>query len=304
LQQRAQGMRHHAGEESLSLLVLVLPLRSFPLLDLIGRHPFLSTADIARAAEASPVDTWVTLALLRRHGLVRSWTPPQDRRTRRHVLTRRGLRLLAQRAGVAMETHRRIHGVLGDAGGPTRRALDFARVNLFHTDGINRLYLALLGAVRAAGGELQWRGEWACTHPYLDESHRRTLRPDAEGVYTGPEGTLRFFVEVDRGTTQMWYLATKLAQYARYRDSVGQDQVTLLLVTKGSGRSYNALLENDALPVRTGKAPLDLRVTTLAELRAHGAQARFWCGVSQTCDPLHPSVGAAMGSAVAITEQR
>jgi len=99
-------------------------------------------------------------------------------------------------------------------------------------------------------------------------------------------------VEVDRGTTQLWYLATKLEQYARYRDQGGHDQVMLLLVTNGSGRSYYALRANDAL-ARTGKAPLDLRVTTLAELRAHGAAARFWCSTSQTCDPLRPCVEAA-----------
>lgn len=142
-----------------------------------------------------------------------AWTPPHDGRTRRHVLTHRGLRLLALRAGVAPEAYRRIYGVLDDMEQKTRRGLVFARANLAHTDGINRVYLALLGAAHIAGGTLQWRGEWACTHTYADGPRLHTLRPDAEGWYSGPEGAVPFFVEVDRGTTRLWRLATKFVQY-------------------------------------------------------------------------------------------
>jgi hypothetical protein len=69
--------------------------------------------------------------------------------------------------GLTPQAYRRIYGALDDPHGEARRGTVSTRANLAHTDGINSVYLALLGATRLAGGELRWRGEWACTHTYL-----------------------------------------------------------------------------------------------------------------------------------------
>lgn len=187
LRQRTQMLRHDGhGEENLFLVAAALPPRGIALSNLVGCHPLLSATDLARAADMNPVDAWMTLALLRRHRLVEAWRPPHDRRTRRHVLTQRGLRLLALRASLTPAAYRRIYGVLDDTEEKMRHGLAFARANLAHTDGINRAFLALLAAARAEGGELEWRGEWACTHTFAKGSRLHTLRPDAEGTYIGP----------------------------------------------------------------------------------------------------------------------
>lgn len=104
LRQRVRMLRHgaHVGER-LSLLALAIPPRGLRMLEVISQHPLLSAADVAIASGLSRVDTWGLLALLRRHALIDVWMPRRDRRvrrTRRHLLTARGLRLLALRAGV------------------------------------------------------------------------------------------------------------------------------------------------------------------------------------------------------------
>jgi len=309
LQQRADALRQAAGETgSPALLALVIPPRGVEILDVVGAHPLLSAVDIARACALNSVDSWDVLGLLCRHHLVVAWMPPRqrgrrrdrcrtvslvykvyNRRVRRYVLTTRGLRFLAARVGVTPEAYRRIHGVLDDRveTAKKRRGLRFAWGNLAHTDGINQVYLALLDAARATGAELAWRGEWACTQPYEDGPDLRTLRPDAEVRYAGPDGGRQFFVEVDRGTKRLDALQAKLAQYGAYRAGTGRDQVTVLVVTTGYERGWEVLHLNETLRRDVGTRPLDLLVTTRAEVAERVAQARIWRVTAGPCAALH-----------------
>jgi len=254
----------------------------------------LSAADIARVCALNAVDSWDVLGLLCRHDLVAAWMPPRQRgrrdrcrtvspvhhrRVRRYVVTTRGLRFLAARVGVTPDAYRRIHGALDDRvetakAAKKRRGLRFAWGNLAHTDGTNQVYLALLDAARATGAELAWRGEWACTQPYEDGPDLRTLRPDAEARYAGPDGGRPFFVEVDRGTKRLDALQAKLARYGAYRAGTGRDQVTVLVVTTGYERGWELLHLNETLPRDVETRPLDLLVTTRAEVAERVAQAR------------------------------
>jgi hypothetical protein len=291
LQERIDAL-HEGGTQDgeLSLLALAIPPRGMAILETVGGHPLLPATDIARVCDLNPVDAWDLLGRLCRHGLAAAWTPPK-RRTRRYVLTARGLRLLAARAGLAPDTYRRIYGALDETAGRARRGLRFAQRNLAHTDGINSVYLALLAAARAAGGALQWRGEWACTQIYANGPRLHTLRPDAEGRYCGPVGPLHFFVEVDRGTARLWRLATKLAQYYAYRSHSERDEIVLLLVTTGPDRGRAATRLNEALAARTRTPVLDLRVTTQAELAQLGSSAHPRSAVFGARGLLHPSTG-------------
>ncbi len=305
LQQRADALRQVAGGTgSFALLALVIPPRGVEILDVVGAHPLLSAVDIARACALNAVDSWDVLGLLCRHDLVATWMPPRqrgrrdrcrtaspvhNRRVRRYVLTTRGLRFLAARVGVTPEAYRRIHGVLDDRveTAKKRRGLRFARGNLSHTDGINAVYLALLDAARATSAELAWRGEWACTQPYEDGPDLCTLRPDAEARYAGPDGGRPFFVEVDRGTKRLDALQAKLARYGAYRAGTGRPQVTVLVVTTGYERGWELLHLNETLPRDVGTRPLDLLVTTRAEVAERVAQARIWRATSSPCATLH-----------------
>jgi hypothetical protein len=288
LQERIDALHEGGtGDGDLSLLALAIPPRGMAILETVGRHPLLPATDIARVCDLNPVDAWDLLGRLCRYGLAAAWTPPGKRRTRRYVLMARGLRLLAARAGLAPDAYRRIYAALDETAGGARRGLRFAQRNLAHTDGINSVYLALLAAARAAGGSLSWRGEWACARRYPAGQRLRTLRPDAEARYAGPTGTHHLFVEVDRGTKRSHALAGKLARYATYHASSGRDRVMVLLVTTGNERGWELLRLNETLPERVGMPPLDLLVTTNAEIAEHGAQARIWRSTSDPCDLLH-----------------
>lgn len=151
---------------------------------------------------------------------------------------------------------------------------------------------------------MQWRGEWACTHAYEDGPRLRTLRPDAEETYTNPGGVLHFYLEVDRGTMRVWRLAAKLARYYAYRCSVGCGQITLLLVTSGHERAATALRLNAMLAARRGAPPLDLHVTTDAELAEHGARGRIWRGGGGLRDTLRLRAQGTVGASNAVAEQR
>ncbi len=305
LQQRADALRQAAGESgSPALLALVIPPRGVEILDVVGAHPLLSAVDIARACALNAVDSWDVLGLLCRHHLVATWMPPRqrgrrarcraaspvhNRRVRRYVVTTRGLRFLAARVGVTPEAYRRIHGVLDDRveTAKKRRGLRFARGNLAHTDGINAVYLTLLDAAHATSAELAWRGEWACTQPYEDGPDLCTLRPDAEARYAGPDGGRQLFVEVDRGTKRLDALQAKLARYGAYRAGTGRDQVTVLVVTTGYERGWEVLHLNETFPRDVGTRPLDLLVTTRAEVAERVAQARIWRVTAGPCATLH-----------------
>ncbi len=306
LQQRADVLRRAAGgTESVALLTLVISPRGIEILDMVGAHPLLSAADVARACVLNAVDSWGVLGLLRRHDLITAWTPPRDRRdrrnqsrtatlahsrrVRRYVLTTRGLRFLATRVGVTPEAYRRIYGALDDRveTEKKRRGLRFAQRNLAHTDGINAVYLALLTAALTTDAELTWRGEWACAQTYEDGPDLHTLRPDAQVWYVGPGGAREFFVEVDRGTKRLDALQEKLARYGAYRAGVGRDQVTVLVVTTGYERGWEVLHLNEILLQDVGTRPLDLLVTTRAEVAERGAQARIWRATSDPCATIH-----------------
>jgi hypothetical protein len=300
LAERARALRDgiRGGEDdSAFLLALAIPPRAWAILAVVGAHPLLAATSVAEACTLARSDAWHVLAVLCRHGLLAPWTPSGGPRWRRYVLTTRGLQLLARQVGITPEAYRRIYGALDDACGEARRGLVFARANLAHTDGINSVYLALLDATRLAGGELCWRGEWACTHTYLAGQRLHTLRPDAEGLFTGPQGSLRFYVEVDRGTTRLWRLAGKLSQYYAYRAGTDQRQITLLLVTSRKGRGREAMRLNEMLAVRLHTHPLDLCVTTEVELVEQGPRARFWRAVTGTCSILQLYAGATQKTA-------
>ena len=303
---RARALRdgiRGGQDDSAFLLALAIPPRAWAILEVVGAHPLLAATTVAEACTLARSDAWYLLLALCRYGLLAPWTPSGGPRGRRYVLTTRGLRLLARRAGLTPQAYRRIYGALDDTCGEARRGLVFARANLAHTDGINSVYLALLGATRLAGGELRWRGEWACTQTYLAGQRLHTLRPDAEGLFTGPAGALRFYVEVDRGTTRLWRLAGKLSQYYAYRAGTDQRHITLLLVTSGKGRGRAALRLNEMLAVRLHTHPLDLCVTTGVEVAERGASACVWRAVTGTCSMLQLYAGATEETACATDRQ-
>jgi hypothetical protein len=286
LAERARAVRDgtaRAGEEGLGLLTFALPPRALNLLALVGAHPLFSAAHLARAGPLARSDRMALLALLCRHELLTVWRAPEGAGERRYVLTSRGLRVLALRAGVTPQAYRRVYGVLESSVTAARKGLPLLQRTLAHTDAIHDCYLALRQGAEERGGTLWWRGDWACPRTYRDGERLCTVRPDAEGGYRDATGGLSFYLELDRGTTSHRKVDRKLEHYYGYRATTA---VTVLLVTLGAGRCREVLHRVEALAVERGTAPLDVRATTLDELRTQGPWACIWRTPDATCGPL------------------
>ena len=184
------------------------------LLDLVGRHPFLTAGRLAAFAGRPPaatrqrLDRLVAVGLLRRVG-------PQEAPAVPGVhglaeLTLAGLRLVAAQQGLTLGAAVRANGLAG--GGPdtpvgARRTLLW---RLAHTVGADGVFVGLAaGARRGAAGRdgalLEWRGAAACA--------RGGVRPDGYGLYRHDGRLYGFFLEYDRGTMRAGEYRAKFAAY-------------------------------------------------------------------------------------------
>jgi hypothetical protein len=210
------------------------------MLDLVGRHPFLSSENLA-AVLGRDVG-WVrrkTSALIK-GGLVRI-VPAGEAgglelaEQELLELTRTGLLVLAGQLGLLLGEAVRRHGLAG--GGPADPV--GARESLFkhleHTLGADHVFasVARAAASHPAGGALvEWRAAAACAH--------RWFRPDGYGLVRLGHEQRGFFLEFDRGTMRADRLRAKFVGYHRYRTSRHARESfagfpVLLIVTTESG---------------------------------------------------------------------
>lgn len=191
------------------------------LLDLVGRHPYLSAEELGAILGWSPEWARERRNTLVRQGLLRFVEAEEvgEGQARRKLveLTRAGLELVAAQQGLRLAAAVRFNGLAG--GGPAesigaRRSL----VGRFeHTLGVNRILTSLYRTAsqsRASCGDdalLEWRNAVACS--------RGALRPDGYGLYRRGGRAFGFFLEYDRGTMKAHAYADKFAAYYAYRDS-------------------------------------------------------------------------------------
>jgi hypothetical protein len=135
----------------------------------------------------------------------------------RYVLTERGMRFLAARAGVPPSTFGE-HGAVtyvkeADQGHPER-----AVHHVEHTLGLNRFMVALARDARACGWVLaEWRNEAESTCRFSDGAGPAAwIRPDASGLIDTGEERVPFLVEYDRGTLDAGNYRGKFEGYRRY----------------------------------------------------------------------------------------
>lgn len=186
-------------------------------LELVGRHPFKPTENVATMLDREV--GWARrkrLALLKR-GLVRMVAGGESSRrelTDRELLelTRPGLDVLAGHLGLVLSEAVRRHGLAG--GGPADPV--GARGSLFkhleHTLGADDVFasVARAAASHPAGGALvEWRGAAACAYG--------RFRPDGYGLVRLGREQHGFFLEFDRGTMRADRLRAKAIAYYRYR---------------------------------------------------------------------------------------
>jgi hypothetical protein len=254
------------------------------LLDLIGRHPFLTLDDIS--ALTGWTFNWARWQRRRlvELGLARSVgagevTRHFDRK-RLVELTHDGLWLLAAHQGLTLGAAVRTNGLVG--GGPNRPVGPrFSLLkNLEHTIGVNRFFAYMSESARKladAGGDdafMEWRPAAACA--------RGGVRPDGYGVYHRDGKLFGFFLEYDRGTEKGRVYRAKFAGYHDYRASRAFEREfegfpTILVVTTGPGPEERIARAIGAVGV--GRKPeLPVLLTTVGRMEATeaGLSAPIW----------------------------
>ncbi|HVC33230.1 MAG TPA: replication-relaxation family protein, partial [Chloroflexota bacterium] len=243
------------------------------LLNLVARHPFRSTSDIATALDWRETSTrqrrerLVVLGLLRELGM--EAVGPGNCASLVEV-TRPGLALVAAGYGLPLGAARRWLGLTG--GGPDRRVGSRRKLlkDFAHTRGVDALFLGLMRQAREARarGEdeqlVEWRNSAECGRGYL--------RPDGYGVYRRGEHAYGFFLEYDRGTMGFGDYLEKLAAYYQYqesrsytRDYDGFPTILVVATTDGAEKRLAQAARVAAIG-RAGELPLLLT----SEARIHG----------------------------------
>ncbi len=259
------------------------------LLDLLGRHPFLTIEQIATLLAVSPHRVRQLRRSLVADGLVRDIPPCEldsaggqamadgGHRLELAELTASGRRRLARVLGLPSAAARRHHGLFGGSARQRRRALRA----LAHTIGANGVFVALAVAARAARARGQdealeeWRPAAAC--------ERRRCKPDGYGRYRRGDAHYGFLLEYDRGTERASQYAAKLAAYYAYRDS---GQATrdyagfpdVLFVTISGAAEARILAGAAHAWARFGGAPLSISVATTDRIAAtsHNILGPVW----------------------------
>jgi hypothetical protein len=222
---------------NLGILALQVSPMERELLDIIARHPFLSTWSLAvvlgwqvRRLRERRVRL-IELGLARQlDASERSHEPLEDRTE----LTQSGLKFVAAQQGLSLARAVRVNGLAG--GGPeyptgTRRLL---LRDLEHTLGTDDLFVGLYrqfaptATAKAGNAVLEWLNAAACS--------RRRVRPDGYGMLQCSGGACGFFLEYDRGTMSTRDYAAKWNGYYHYLESHAYERdyhgfPTILVVT-------------------------------------------------------------------------
>jgi hypothetical protein len=209
-------------------------------IDLVGRHPFLSTENLAAMLGRDVQWARRKRSALVKGGMLRMVPAGEASRralTERGLLevTRAGLEVLTGYLGLRLGEAVRRHGLAG--GGPANPV--GARESLFkhleHTLGADDVFasVARAAASHPGGGALvEWRGAAACALGWF--------RPDGYGLVRLGREHHGFFLEFDRGTMRADRLRAKFVAYYRYRFSRHARAAfagfpVLLIVTTGPG---------------------------------------------------------------------
>jgi hypothetical protein len=269
----------------------VAPLQLDALLDLLGRHPFLTCSQIAALLAVPPRRVRQLRQSLICQGLVRivpiTDLPARSARAiheRLNVtdvaeLTVRGRRVLAKQLGLSVTVARRDQGLFAGSLRGRRRALR----HIAHTVGANQAFVSLAAAslraqLRGADEGLEeWRPAAAC--------ERAGCKPDGYGCYRRGERRFGFFLEYDRGTERANQYAAKLRAFYRYRDSGTykrdfQGFPHVLVVTTSEQAESRFALEAHRAHQRHGGVPLGILFTTVSRIQADlaGPLGPIWRG--------------------------
>lgn len=293
------------GKESVTLMAACLTQRVGAIAEIVGRHPLMDAAQIARAYDPAgrtrtPHNVQAALTFLVERGVLEDCAIAHDAGERvRYALTSLGLRVLAARAALSPIEYAWAYGILEDNADRTRKGLNAMTAAITHTDGINEVFLAFLETGVSVGALIMdWRPEYVCRQHFIHAGHTYVLSPDATIIYGAPDVALHLHVEYDRSTRTLegsgsdaGSISDKLrAYYARQARLLNRaartnqdERIRLLLVCeKSDQRGRNILALSDRVAAEFGLPPLYLYTTTLDRLKTQGPLAPIWYDETRT----------------------
>jgi len=185
------------------------------LLEWIGRHPLLTSAELAGLCGVPKAAVARRLDWLLRCGVLR--VDAGEASTRRFMLTQLGLRLLARRDAVPPARYVRFAGVSAFDPTPSNDGDRAAIRHREHHLGVNRVFARLAQDLPRAGERLALRrNEAESTRRFRYEGGAAWIRPDGSGSLDLDGERLPFLLEYDRGTLDSGDFAAKLGGYRRY----------------------------------------------------------------------------------------
>lgn len=284
------GGRSPNGKRSaLGRVALDLTPADRALLDMLARHPFLSTDDLATALGCDAASVQRRQDRLAGAGILRVLTLEEtgDEAAEQVELTRSGLVLVAHSQGLSLGTAVRWNGLAG--GGPQRPIGTRGKLlqDLAHTRGADAVFLGLLRTARelaCAGRDdalVEWRNASACSRGYL--------RPDGYGLYRRGGQLYGFFLEYDRGTMSLRGYLKKFATYVDYwasgrfaRDYAGFPTI-LVVTTTYAAEVRIAAAARLASVSRARRLPVLLTSQARIQSNPLGLLGPIWC------EPLAPA---------------
>jgi hypothetical protein len=260
--------------EGLGRVALDLSAADRALLELIGRHPFLTPDRLATVLGWSNEAVRRRLRRLLDESLVRTLGPGELGEAAAGLelveLTVDGLALVAAQQGLPLGAAIRANGLAG--GGPERPlgARRKLTMQLAHTLGADDIFVRLVATARARAAVgvddalVEWRGPAACS--------RRHVRPDGYGIYRHAGQLYGFFLEYDRGTMSARDYRKKFAAYHAYwvsrrfeRDYEGFPTILVVAVNDAAEKRVAAVVNAAAVGRAAG-----LPVLLTAEWRISG----------------------------------
>jgi hypothetical protein len=258
----------------------LLSWRDLEMLDVLGRHPFLTPALLATLLGQDDRSTRARVRRLIRGNFVGIVPVAELGRTELASdymleLTRCGMVAVAARLGLPPATAVRVHALAGGGPGAGFGQRQVLLAQAAHTHGVDRVMVGLAAAARTdrRGAYLaEWRNAAACAHG--------RLRPDAYGLLHLRAHDCGFFLEFDRATMRPAELRAKFLAYHRFRISRHAAQQytsfpTVLVVTTEPGAEQR--LAHAVRAVDTSfPSPLPVLLTTTAWIDASGMLGPIW----------------------------
>ncbi|MCD0442571.1 replication-relaxation family protein, partial [Glycomyces sp. A-F 0318] len=190
-----------------------LTRRDFDILEALEKHKIMTAGMIEAMFFPSRHQAGARLLTLHELGVVERWRSPESK-AYRYVLAWRGQCILALIKGDKLPTKQ---------AGTFQAQHQFLSRNRPHTEGVNAFFSRLYYSARNNSGI---RVRWLAKDPWM-----LGIDPDGNGEISWQNGpVLPFWLEHDRGTETLGYLARKIKSYKEHtrRDSDARKSVLLI----------------------------------------------------------------------------